>query len=128
MMAGRSSYVFRVRLKLLYLCEWRVFYIHSHVNMFVGTIMPEDIRYYKGKHKVKILTKSRGNWIVEASEAFEDTVNGEKTKVKKGERRIVAPNLLFQKKALPPPVKEHAYELKMEKKLKRLVQEEDKTA
>jgi len=44
--------------------------------------------------------------------------------VKKGERRIVAPNLLFQREALPPPMKEHVYELKMEKKLKRLVDEE----
>jgi hypothetical protein len=27
---------------------------------------------------------------------------------------------------LPPPIKEHVYELKMEKKLKRLVAEEEK--
>jgi hypothetical protein len=47
-------------------------------------------------------------------------------KVKKGERRIVAPNLLFQREALSPPVKEHVYELKMEKKLKHLVDEEEK--
>jgi hypothetical protein len=88
--------------------------------------MSSEIRYYKGKHKVRILTESRGNWIVEALEPFEDIVNGEKIKVKKGERRIVAPNLLFQREALPPIVKEHAYELKMEKKLKRLVQKDEK--
>ncbi len=88
--------------------------------------MIEDIRYYKGKHKVKVLAESRGNWIVEALDPFEDVVNGEKIEVKKGERRIVAPNLLFQKEALPPPVKEHVYELKMERKLKRLIQEEEK--
>jgi len=88
--------------------------------------MSSEVRYYKGKHKVRVLTESRGNWIVEALEAFEDVVDGEKTKVKKGERRIVAPNLLFQREALPPPVKEHVYELKMEKKLKRLVDEEEK--
>jgi len=88
--------------------------------------MSDEIRYYKGKHKVKVLTESRGNWIVEALEAFEDIVDGEKIKVKKGERRIVAPNLLLLREALPPPVKEHGYELKMEKKLKRLVDEKEK--
>jgi len=88
--------------------------------------MSEDIRFYKGKHKVKVMTQSRGNWIVEALEPFEDIVNGEKVEVKVGERRIVTPNLLFEKKGLPPPVKEHAYELKMEKKLKRMVAEEKK--
>ena len=71
------------------------------------------------------MTESRGNWIVEALEAFEDAVNNEKVKVQAGERRIVAPNLLFKRKSLPPPVKEHAYELNMEKKLKRLVQKEE---
>lgn len=88
--------------------------------------MSEDVRYYKGKHKVKVITRSRGNWIVEALDAFEDFVNGEKVRVKKRERRIVAPNLLFQREALPPPVKEHVYELKMEKKLKHLIQEQEK--
>jgi hypothetical protein len=88
--------------------------------------MRSDIRYYKGRHKVRVLTESRGNWIVEALEPFEDMVNGQKIRVKKGERRIVAPNLLFQREALPPIVKEHVYELKMEKKLKRLVQKDEK--
>jgi hypothetical protein len=46
--------------------------------------------------------------------------------VKIGERRIVAPNLLFTREGLAPPVKEHAYELKMEKKLKRIVEKEEK--
>lgn len=93
----------------------------------MGTGMSGDVRYYKGKHKVKVLTRSQGNWIVEALDAFEDLVNGEKVRVKNGERRIVAPNLLFKREALPPPVKEHAYELKMEKKLKNLIREmEDK--
>ena len=88
--------------------------------------MSGEIRYYKGKHKVRVMTESRGNWIVEALEVFEDAVNNEKVKVQAGERRIVAPNLLFKRRSLPPPVKEHAYELKMEKKLKRLVQKEEK--
>lgn len=88
--------------------------------------MSGEIRYYKGKHKVKVLTESRGNWIVEALEPFEDEVQGEKVKVKVGERRIVAPNLLFMREGMPPPVKEHVYELKMEKKLKRFIAEEEK--
>lgn len=85
-----------------------------------------EVRYYKGKYKVKIMTRSTGGWIVEALEPFEDFVNEEKVKVKKGEQRIVAPNLLFEKEGLPPPIKEHTYELKMEKKLKRIIADEEK--
>ena len=90
------------------------------------TTMTEEIRFYKGKHKVKVMTKSRGNWIVETLEAFEDIVNGERIKVKNGERRIVPPNQLYRRKTLAPPVKEHAYELDMEKRLKHFVQKEEK--
>jgi hypothetical protein len=90
--------------------------------------MSEEIRYYKGRHKVKIMTQSKGNWIVKSLDSFEDIVNGEKVKVKKGETRIVAPNLLFRREALPPPVKEHTYELKMERKLKHLIKEKQKEA
>ena len=88
--------------------------------------MSGEIRYYKGKHRVKVVSESKGNWVVEALESFEDDVQGERVNVKAGERRIVAPNLLFTKEGLAPPVKEHAYELKMEKKLKRIVEEEEK--
>jgi hypothetical protein len=88
--------------------------------------MGENIRFYKGKHRVKVLTESKGNWIVEALEPFEDVVNDEKVSVKVGERRIVTPNLLLKRRALSPPIKEHAYELKMEKKLKHLVEKEEK--
>jgi hypothetical protein len=88
--------------------------------------MNDEIRYYKGKHKVRVLTKSQGNWIVEALESFEDARRDQKISVKLGERRIVVPNLLFKTKSLSPPVKEHAYELKMEKKLKHLIAEEEK--
>ena len=88
--------------------------------------MRTEIRFYKGKHKVKVLSESRGNWIVEALETFEDSVNGEQVEVKIGERRIVAPNLLFEREGLPPSVKEHVYELKMEKKLKKIVEKEEK--
>ena len=88
--------------------------------------MSEEIRYYKGKHKVKVMTESAGYWIVEALEEFDDVVDGEKVTVKAGERRIVPSNTLHKQKSVPPPIKEHAYELKMEKKLKRLVAEEEK--
>jgi hypothetical protein len=88
--------------------------------------MSEETRYYKGKYRVRVLTKSRGYWIVEALEPFDDLVSGEKVVVKAGERRIVVPSLLFKRERLPPPVKEHVYELKMEKKLKRFIAEEEK--
>jgi len=84
-----------------------------------------EIRYYKGKYKVRVLTKSRGNWIVEALEEFQDDVHGERAEVRVGAERIVAPNLLFKRKGLPPPLKEHVYELKMEKRLKRFIAKED---
>jgi hypothetical protein len=85
-----------------------------------------EVWYYKGVYKVKVLTESEGYWIVEALEAFEDEEDGEKVTVKIGERRIVPSNTVHKQKYLPPPVKEHAYELHMEKKLKRLVAEEEK--
>lgn len=88
--------------------------------------MTAEIRYYKGKHKVKVVTKSVGYWIIEALEAFEDVVEDEKVTVKVGERRIVPANTLRKQRSLPPPVKEHAYELKMERKLKRLIAEKEK--
>jgi hypothetical protein len=86
-----------------------------------------EIRYYKGKHKVKVLTESRGYWIVEALEPFEDSTYGRKVKVKVGERRIVTPNLLHKRKEYPAPPKEHAYELKMERELKRLIEKEKRS-
>ena len=85
-----------------------------------------EMWYYKGAHKVKVVTESEGYWIVEALEAFEDDEDGEKVKVKVGEQRIVPVNTLHKQKYLAPPVEEHAYELQMEKKLKRLVAEEEK--
>jgi predicted ATP-grasp superfamily ATP-dependent carboligase len=85
-----------------------------------------EVWYYKGVHKVKVLTESEGYWIVEALEEFEDDVDGEKVTVKVGEQRIVPSELVHKRKFLTPPVKEHAYELKMEKKLKRLVADEEK--
>jgi len=85
-----------------------------------------EIRYYKGKHKVKIVTESVGYLTVEALEDFEDVVDSEKTTVKAGERRIVPINEVHKQKTLPPMVKEHAYELEMEKKLKKIVAEEER--
>ena len=85
-----------------------------------------EVWYYKGVHEVKVVTESESYWIVEALEEFEDDVDGEKGKVKVGEQRIVPSDTVHKRKYLPPPVKEHAYELKMEKKLKRLVAEEEK--
>lgn len=84
------------------------------------------IQYYKGKHKVKVVTESVGYVTVEALEDFEDVVDGEKVKVKKGETRIVPDVEVCRQRGLAPMVKEHAYELEMEQKLKRMVAEEEK--
>jgi Leu/Phe-tRNA-protein transferase len=85
-----------------------------------------EVWYYKGVHKVKVVTESEDYWIVEALEEFEDEDDDEKVTVKIGERRIVPSDTVHKQKYLPPPIKEHAYELQMEKKLKRLVAEEEK--
>jgi hypothetical protein len=85
-----------------------------------------EVGFYKGVHRVKVLTESKGYWIVEALEEFEDSVDGEKVTVKVGERRIVPCDSVHTRKYLPPPVKEHVYELQMEKKLKQLVAKEEK--
>ena len=90
-------------------------------NMSVG-----EVGYYKGVHKVKILTESKGYWIVEALEEFDDTIDDKKVMVKIGERRIVPSKSVHKQKYLAPPVKEHAHELNMEKKLKQFVGEEEK--
>jgi hypothetical protein len=82
-----------------------------------------ELFYYKGLYKVKVVTESEGYWIVEAQEDFDDSVEGEKTRVKAGERRIVALADLHKKKVLPPPIPEHVYERKLEKKVKRMVAE-----
>ena len=90
------------------------------------TVLGAEIRYYRGLHKVRVVTESAGYWIVEALEEFEDFADGEKVTVKIGEQRIVPPSLVHKQKSLPPMVKEHAYELQMEKKLKHMVAEEEK--
>jgi hypothetical protein len=101
-------------------------FIYLQEKYLHGTFMSE-IYYYKGLNKVKVITESEGYWIVEALENFEDCSEGEAISVKKGERRIVPSDTLFEQKRLMPMVKEHEYELNMEKKLKRMVEESDET-
>ncbi len=90
--------------------------------------LSESFCYYRGLYQVKVVTKSEGYWIVEAQENFEDFIDGEKVIVKAGETRIVTPDDLQDRKNLPPRVPEHAYELKMEKKVKKMVEEYDSKA
>jgi hypothetical protein len=82
--------------------------------------------FYKGLYKVKVVTESEGYWIVEALEDFADCLEGEKVKVKAGERRIVPSTDVIKKEMMPPMVAEHAYELQLEKKVKRMVVEYEK--
>jgi hypothetical protein len=86
-----------------------------------------DQFYYKGLYKVKVLTKSEGYWIVEAQEDFEDYQDDKKITVKTGEQRIVQPSELQKKKVLSSPIPEHVYERQLEKKVKRMVEEAEKT-
>ena len=72
-----------------------------------------DVWFYKGVHKVKVATESEGYCIIEALEEFEDDVDGEKATVKIGEQRIVPSETLHKRKYFAPPIKKHAYELKM---------------
>jgi len=106
-------------------CLSSVLYLLLAKNI-MWAAMSEEVRYYKGKHEVRVVTKSAGYWIVEALEEFDDVVDGEKVTVKVGERRIVPSNTVRKQKIMPSPIKEHVYELKMEKRLKRLVAEEEK--
>jgi Leu/Phe-tRNA-protein transferase len=87
--------------------------------------MTGEVCFYRGLYKVKVLTESEGFFIVEALEDFEDYEDDKKVLVKAGERRIVPPESLHKQKTLPPMVQEHLYERKMEKKLERLVADEE---
>ena len=86
-------------------------------------VFMSDFLYYKGLYRVKAITKSEGYWIVEALEDFDDFVDGGRVTVKVGERRIVTPTELHDKKVLAPPIPEHVYERRLEKKVKRMVDE-----
>jgi hypothetical protein len=102
-------------------------FIYLQEKYLLGTFMSE-FYYYKGLNKVKVVTESDGYWIVEALEDFEDCSESESIMVKRGERRIVPSDTLFKQKRMIPMVKEHEYELNMEKKLKRMIAESDETA
>ncbi len=86
--------------------------------------MSREIRFYRGKFRVKVVTQSVGYWTVQALEDFEDTEDGERVMVKAGEERIAPPTILFKHQTLEPPIKEHTYELKLEQKVKRMVAKE----
>jgi len=83
----------------------------------------DNFYFYKGIYKVKVLTKSKGYWIIEAQEDFEDCLYNKRIHVKIGEQRIVKPTELHPKKVLSPPIPEHTYELQLEKKVKRMLEE-----
>jgi hypothetical protein len=82
----------------------------------------DEFYYYKGVFKVKLLTVSEGYWIVEATEGFDDYLNGKRVRVKAGEQRIVQPSKLHKEKVLLPPIPEHVYERKLEKKVQAMVE------
>lgn len=84
-----------------------------------------DNYFYKGLYKVKVVTQSEGYWIVEAQEDFEDNIDGERIKVKTGEKKIVPLADLHTKKVLQPMIPEHVYERQLEKKVKQMVEEYD---
>ncbi len=105
------------------MCE-RLYFLPNEICVVIA--MSGEVRYYRGQHRVKVVTESKGYWIVEALEEFDDVVDGEKITVKIGETKIVPSNTLHKQKNLPPMIKEHAYELNMEKKLKKLVDSEGK--
>jgi hypothetical protein len=88
--------------------------------------LEEEIRYYKGNHKVKVVTQSTGYWIIEALEPFEDTLDGETVTVKIGEKRIVPPRSVHKHQVPPPMVKEHTYEPQTKKKIKRKITQKKK--
>jgi hypothetical protein len=85
-----------------------------------------DFYYYKGLHRVKVITKSESYWIVEALEDFEDYLDEKKVTVKSSEQRIVQPSELHKKRVLSPPIPEHVYERNLEKKVKRMVEEQER--
>jgi hypothetical protein len=87
--------------------------------------MSQEICFYKGLHKVKVVTESEGYWIVEAQEDFEDQLDGMRVTVKAGERRIVEPSELYKKKVLAPPIPEHVYERQLERRVKRMVEDDE---
>jgi hypothetical protein len=103
-----------------------VLFITVKRDILISDFMSQKVLFYKGLHRVKVITESEGYWIVEAQEDFEDYVDGERVPVKAGERRIVSPDALHKEKALSPPIPEHVYERQLEKKVKKMVEEHEK--
>ena len=99
--------------------------VYLALNALVFMVLMNDFLYYKGLYRVKAVTQSEGYWIVEALEDFDDFSDGARVPVKVGERRIVMATELHDKKTLPPPIPEHVYERRLEKKVKRMVEEFD---
>jgi len=98
------------------------------VVCYFGGILLGQIVFYKGLHKVKVVTESEGYWIVEALEGFEDFLDGKKINVVVGERRIVQPSELHKSKVLSPPIPEHVYERNLEKKVKQMLEASEEKA
>ena len=63
-----------------------------------------EMWFYKGVHKVKVVTESEGYWIIEALEEFDDCFGGKKVTVKVGEQRIVPSESVHKQKCLAPPM------------------------
>ena len=68
-----------------------------YFNTYFIVMFMVDFYFYKGRYRVKVLTKSAGYWIVEAKEDFEDQLNGKKVEVRAGEQRIVPLSELYKK-------------------------------
>ena len=56
-----------------------------------------------------------------------DYSDDKKVTVKSGEQRIVQPSDLCKKKVLAPPIPEHVYERNLEKKVKQMLEEKEKS-
>lgn len=62
----------------------------------------KEIRWYKGKYKVKVIQKSKGNWMVKALEEipFSNLTFDLRKSILKGELFITIPRLLWKHKKL----------------------------
>ncbi len=64
---------------------------------------------------------------MEAKEEFQDSdEEGKITSVKVGQQRIVPQDELFLERKMLPPLPEHEYELQMERRVKRMVENQEK--
>ena len=115
-------------LTLTFLIDLLVKFFLVGVICYFGDCLLGQIVFYKGLYKVKVVTESEGYWIVEALEAFEDFIDGKKTTVAIGERRIVQPDELRKRKVLSPPFPEHVYERSLEKKVKLMIEKSERKA